>query len=251
MEVHAHTHTERKKFIHYLWEFLMLFLAVFCGFLAENFREHQVEHQREKQYMQSILADLKEDTAEINKSKLTATKAMAYEDSVIFYLYNNPPVDFLPESFLKIDFNAMLRLKIVFNEGTAQQLKNSGNMRLIRNTEVFRKISLYWNEQENTRISLSRYLEYRNRGREYGERLFAFSDRDLIDAKLIKPSGKGVRVIQSNPLLWSEYSNILSHCHITVLNYLDELKKLLDKAKELIQLLQNEYHLSEGTPLEK
>jgi hypothetical protein len=43
MEEHAHlhlasveTHIERKKFFHYLWEFLMLFLAVFCGFLAEN-----------------------------------------------------------------------------------------------------------------------------------------------------------------------------------------------------------------------
>src|ERR1044071_1970059 len=63
MEVHAHTHSERKKFTHYLWEFLMLFLAVFCGFLAENFREHQIEHQREKQYMVTMLEDLKADTA--------------------------------------------------------------------------------------------------------------------------------------------------------------------------------------------
>ena len=55
MEVHAHTHTERKKWTHYLWEFLMLFLAVFCGFLAENQREHYIEHQREKQYMRSLL----------------------------------------------------------------------------------------------------------------------------------------------------------------------------------------------------
>ena len=30
MEVHAHTHTERKKWTHYFWESLMLFLAVFC-----------------------------------------------------------------------------------------------------------------------------------------------------------------------------------------------------------------------------
>jgi hypothetical protein len=30
MEVHAHAHTARKKWTHYLWEFLMLFLAVFC-----------------------------------------------------------------------------------------------------------------------------------------------------------------------------------------------------------------------------
>ena len=50
MEVHAHTHTPRKKWTHYFWEFLMLFLAVFCGFLAENQREHMVEHQRAKVY---------------------------------------------------------------------------------------------------------------------------------------------------------------------------------------------------------
>jgi len=38
MEAHPHTYTERKRLKHYLFEFLMLFLAVFCGFLAENFR---------------------------------------------------------------------------------------------------------------------------------------------------------------------------------------------------------------------
>ena len=41
MEVHHHTHTPRKKWTHYFWEFLMLFLAVFCGFLAE----YQLEHK--------------------------------------------------------------------------------------------------------------------------------------------------------------------------------------------------------------
>lgn len=33
MEVHAHSHTERKKWTHYLWEFLMLFLAVFSVYM--------------------------------------------------------------------------------------------------------------------------------------------------------------------------------------------------------------------------
>src|SRR4026207_734742 len=62
MEVHAHTHTARKKWTHYFWEFLMLFLAVFCGFLAENFREHQVEKRREYQYIHSMIDDVKLDT---------------------------------------------------------------------------------------------------------------------------------------------------------------------------------------------
>jgi hypothetical protein len=68
MEVHAHTHTERKKWTHYLWEFLMLFLAVFCGFLAENQREHMVEHRREKEYMVSLVDDLKNDSAFLSLS---------------------------------------------------------------------------------------------------------------------------------------------------------------------------------------
>ncbi len=63
MEVHSHTHTPRKKWTHYLWEFLMLFLAVFCGFLAENFREHQIEHKREKKLMEEMVEDLKKDSA--------------------------------------------------------------------------------------------------------------------------------------------------------------------------------------------
>jgi len=43
MEVHTHTHSPRKKWAHYFWEFLMLFLAVFCGFLAEYKLEHTIE----------------------------------------------------------------------------------------------------------------------------------------------------------------------------------------------------------------
>jgi len=50
MEVHAHSHTSRKKWTHYFWEFFMLFLAVTLGFLVENQREHYIEHKREKEY---------------------------------------------------------------------------------------------------------------------------------------------------------------------------------------------------------
>lgn len=65
MEVHAHSHTERKKWTHYLWEFLMLFLAVFCGFLAENIREHRIEHTRAKEYARMLKADLVNDTLQL------------------------------------------------------------------------------------------------------------------------------------------------------------------------------------------
>ena len=59
MEVHHHSHPAhggtgtRKKWTHYFWEFLMLFLAVFCGFLAEYQLEHKIEKDRGKQYIRS------------------------------------------------------------------------------------------------------------------------------------------------------------------------------------------------------
>ncbi len=56
MEVHAHTHTARKKWTDYFWEFLMLFLAVFCGFLAEYQLEHKIERaSRAKELCQKPL----------------------------------------------------------------------------------------------------------------------------------------------------------------------------------------------------
>ena len=71
MDVHHHSHPAsggtRKKWTHYFWEFLMLFLAVFAGFLAENQREHYVEQMREKQFIKSLINDVKVDTARLNR----------------------------------------------------------------------------------------------------------------------------------------------------------------------------------------
>ena len=65
MEVHHQTHTPRKKWTHYFWEFFMLFLAVTAGFFVENQREHYIEHKREKQFITTLIEDFKSDTAQL------------------------------------------------------------------------------------------------------------------------------------------------------------------------------------------
>src|SRR5258705_13281892 len=88
MEVHAHSHTVpiaigRKKWTHYLWEFLMLFLAVFCGFLAENIREHRVEQLRAKEFARSLVQDLQNDTTAIKVQKKSGGIFIAVADSLL------------------------------------------------------------------------------------------------------------------------------------------------------------------------
>ena len=131
MEVHAHTHTERKKWTHYLWEFLMLFLAVFCGFLAEYLLEHRIEKEREKQFINSIDSDLKDDTLSITKHIETIKTGIVLFDSLSGLLES-------PESAKKngeaIYYTSRLGVRLsplVNNNRTIDQLKNSGGFRLI------------------------------------------------------------------------------------------------------------------------
>jgi hypothetical protein len=138
MEVHAHTHTPRKKWTHYLWEFLMLFLAVFCGFLAENFREHKVEQQRAKELAISFYDELKRDSVTMQTVQMNRLK----RDSSFTYLkkyFRDSSITNCSKKF-SIDFNYAF---IVFGsnifepkDAILDQLKNSGSLRYFKNTEL-------------------------------------------------------------------------------------------------------------------
>src|SRR5678816_2503402 len=79
------THTERKKWTHYLWEFLMLFLAVFCGFLAENIREHKIEQQRAKELAKNLYKEIYADSIAVQQK--IAIRNKKEEECVYFINY--------------------------------------------------------------------------------------------------------------------------------------------------------------------
>jgi hypothetical protein len=136
MEVHAHTHTARKKWTHYLWEFLMLFLAVFCGFLAENIREHNVEKKKGEQYILSFAEDLKKDTIQCDLSivELTETMRVLQNLTLCFNTLkeNIHATDCLKEIFI----NSRGFKDFIYTDRTIQQLKNAGGLRLIEDKEI-------------------------------------------------------------------------------------------------------------------
>ena len=142
MEVHAHTHTARKKWTHYFWEFLMLFLAVFCGFMAENQREHMIEHQREKQYMKTLLEDLRADTPLLNETVKHWQDVNKSIDSVTDAV--TLPLHVADMSKVYRHLNAAFNVwSFSYNDRTIAQLKNSGGFRLIRKEVVAGKIIAY------------------------------------------------------------------------------------------------------------
>jgi hypothetical protein len=144
MEVHAHSHSPRKKWTHYFWEFFMLFLAVSAGFFVENQREHFIEHKREKQFIKSLINDVEADTARLN---VIIENRMAREqrlDSLTIMLNSSSRNNFTNDIYFYAVAVARTNLiRFIPNDGTMQQLKNSGALRLIRNRNVADSIAKY------------------------------------------------------------------------------------------------------------
>ncbi|MCY7309221.1 MAG: hypothetical protein LH619_00455 [Chitinophagaceae bacterium] len=145
MEVPHHAHTARKKWTHYFWEFLMLFLAVFCGFLAEYQLEHKIEKDREKVYMQNMLEDLEADTA-IYSDYARRNKEIYDLIDTLVYLIKSPDRKM---HISKLAYTARIMTakwkQVEPVKRTYEQMKSSGHLRLIRKRQVAVSVSSYYN----------------------------------------------------------------------------------------------------------
>jgi hypothetical protein len=144
MEVHHHAHHEGKKsWKSYIWEFLMLFLAVFCGFLAEWKLEHVIEHSREKEFMESMVIDIKTDSSKLVYMKSKFGFVSTQIDSLIPLLKDHELLDKNATEIYQHQVYLNLFVKWIYSDRTIDQLKNSGTFRLIQNKAVSNGISTY------------------------------------------------------------------------------------------------------------
>jgi len=247
MEVHHHSHTERKKWTHYFWEFLMLFLAVFCGFLAENQREHIVEKKREKEYIRSMIEDLKLDSAGLSADNNTRKEAVVMYDSVITLLNKKDRTQFDQQ---RIYYLARMALRLSpfpkLNDRTYEQMKSSGNLRLIHETEISDKIThYYFNIKEfslntdQTLLRLQSLIEIQ--GKVFDGAVF----QQMIDIKnfeINQPTGNPALITEDKQTL-NELS-VRIHYALSILLYSQNfITELENEASRLIETLKKEYHL--------
>ena len=142
MEVHAHTHTARKKWTHYFWEFLMLFLAVSLGFYAENLREGILHKKEVKTQLNSLVSDLQTDMVLFDSVIDRNTYGAQMADSLIELLHsdikNTSDIYFAARSV-----TANLGYYYT-NSKSFDQLKSSGLLRYIKPKRLLDSIGTYY-----------------------------------------------------------------------------------------------------------
>ena len=240
MEVHAHTHTERKKWTHYLWEFLMLFLAVFCGFLAENQREHMIENRREKEYIKSFVEDLKQDIVQLKRISNIFDEKLLFKDSLLDELAN--PGVFKNSSRAYLFFEMSRHFPdFIYTDRTIQQLKNSSGMRLLRNKSVSDSIVDY---DSKVRIVFIAQEQLNSAVLTYG-----FEKSKLFQTRLIDTANHGFQT-PGIPLLTQNKNNVEEFYNNMkdqkrFFSYLKSLDTdLLARGIRLKKFIENEYHLN-------
>lgn len=248
MEVHRHSHSHdthrTRKVTHYLWEFVMLFLAVFCGSMAEYALHHRIENDRERIYMKNMVEDLKYDTS-ILSGYLKSTDEFEQTVDTLYTLFGSADRDKQINRIYFLARMATLRGEpstIYLDKRTYNQMNYSGLLRLIHNQDVSAKVSAYY-------LSIERF---ENQNQEIRSRIsvYMYSAGELFDANVFfairkgneMPTSVNLKLLTDNPLTINKFLTAAQYLYGTRETQKVDAKHVLQQARELMEVIKHEYH---------
>lgn len=222
----------------------MLFLAVFCGFLAEYQLEHKIEKDREKQFIISMIEDLETDTSNLR----VAIESFAQQDKYFDTIFNLFPR-------LVKGYNHLLRASMinvmgwknfVATDKTIQQLKYSGGMRLIRKRKIADAIAGYdalLRADELDMPQLDKALD------KVGDRLGEILDMQGLETALqttsISELEKGNKnyLLKDDAVTLGQYYNSLKVYRLLRAYAVERMNNIKISASALISILKKGYNI--------
>jgi hypothetical protein len=242
MEVHHHSHIRhRKEWMGYLFEFLMLFLAVTAGFLVENRREHYIEHKRAKQFSKQLLADLRADSSLLAKQNERIKSMYSGYDTLLYMLTQrrNASDKQVLETLLPLSF----AFDVPAVTTTYNQMKTSGSLRYIENTHLISQLQSYYDVllPRSVRIAEASLVYFTDHINSFYLQHIRIQDIDPFNDSLID---KSPQIIGRNQQTDQQLANIMGNYRsLLVIQQVTMNEPALNKIRETIPLLQKEYHL--------
>jgi hypothetical protein len=226
----------------------MLFLAVFCGFLAEYQLEHVIERQRENKFAASMLNDLQEDTTDINNDLRWWTIQINRIDTILYEL--DQPEEKRNKLVLYRNVGYIRRFNsFEYHDRTVEQLKNAGYFRLFKKRNVADSLMEYDALVRRTLLNIEEgsnniyYTVNFSQNKFFDSRYFqtySFSF-DLDSLSKVRPEVFVIIAGYEKELF--EYANNLRFYKGNSILRLGIMRNLYRKGLALMKLLIEEYHL--------
>jgi hypothetical protein len=228
----------------FIYEFLMLFLAVTAGFFVDNIREYYIERHREKQFVESLVLDLKMDTTQISEILKSNKEQIKGIDSLLCSFEKEGNEKLVNDIYYYSRFFLSSCEEMQPNERTITQLKNSGSMRLIRNFNVSDSIMNYDQTIKNIK--------------DYNEFLYKFfqdqlqTQTQLLDYKIYRiyrmnqiKNVHNISLLIAHDKPINVYYNQSYMFAAAIYSYNNSLASMKTDAGSLIQFLKKAYRLDD------
>ena len=241
-----HFPATKRNWTSYFKEFLMLFLAVFCGFLAENYRDSLSDQQKEKQFIGSYIEDLKVDTAAIRTNLIFQQRKRNQLDSLTYLLREQKIKGYENELYYLGRF-LVRTARFQSSDRTISQLKNSGSMRLIRNENAADSIIAYQKLVETILTNIEDERIERRAAEPMLAKIFDpyVFDQMLDDTNKINKPTDNPPLRSYDPSLHQDLAYQIHQLRGSNIILTTRLNLLHQRAKNIIVFLQKEYHLTE------
>ncbi|MBD0333299.1 MAG: hypothetical protein ICV66_11645 [Chitinophagaceae bacterium] len=240
---HPHHPMHKKQWTEYLLEFFMLFLAVFLGFVAENIRENVVERHREKEYIKLFIEDLKIDTAAVTLNISVKMKRMHSNDSLITLLNAENPNKYGKQIYFYA--RQLTRINPFSSaDRTIKQLKNSGNLRLIKSQQASDSIMAYDQAVERIYVTQAAQVEEAYLARSIlGKVLNPIVLETMIEGEKINPPAGNPPLRSTDRDLMLDFIYAIHQMKGSDVINAARLQRLKQQATRIIEFLKQEYNL--------
>jgi hypothetical protein len=129
----------------WIFEFFLVFTAVFLGFLADRWREKIYERERERQFMISMYQDLQSDIHDFDLNIKKSREVSEAIDRMISLLSGTEKDDSVLAVYKYARFTTLHIPYYEPDQRTYEQMKYSGELRLIRDRAVADSVTGYYN----------------------------------------------------------------------------------------------------------
>ena len=227
----------------------MLFLAVFCGFMAEYQLEHKIEKDRAKQFAVSLQQDLASDTLLFNRVMDNLAYCARNTDTLISILEQPGSAVTKTNEIYRLSVYAFIFPGADINESTLQQLLNSGSLRYFRDDSLVARIKKYNSRVQSTKefSTACNYFNTEFRKAQAGilevrPLLNYISSQDFLNRPdYITDQGnevfEGYRLLSTEPVKIKEYANWCALKKFYMENAIAYLSRIKEHARAILHLL--------------
>lgn len=243
----------------HLWEFLMLFLAVFCGYLANYQLDAKIERDKAKELAKSFYEELRSDSVtavEKLHNRFLLDEALKYLST---YFKDSSLTNVSKQFALNFDKGLGFRTPSVFEPRTVivDQLQSSGSLRYFKNQDLQNTIGDLIVVIKNIYDRQEIESEYRN---EYINPIY-MSHYDYDYGTVLRSKGttvfEAVKNYETNneiiPFKLNGLEDFNRKANVNAVNFFFRnvltttrtvhMQKYIEVNARLLELLRNEYHL--------